>query len=81
MNRYRVRLFARYAELIGTDTVEVDLPPKARVADLVSALRALPGGNALPRAPFVAVNLAQAGPDIALDPGDDVALLPPLAGG
>lgn len=81
MNRFAVRLFARYAELFGREQVEVMLPPDASVADLVSALRALPGGAALPITPFVAVNLAQVGPSAVLVPGDDVALLPPLAGG
>ena len=81
MNRHVVRLFARYAELFGAEQVEVVLAPDARVADLIAALRILPGGAALPAQPFVAINLSQAPADTTLHVGDEVALLPPLAGG
>lgn len=81
MNRHVVRLFARYAELFGVEQVEVALPPHARVVDLIAALRILPGGASLPAQPFVAVNMAQAGADTVLSAGDELALLPPLAGG
>ena len=81
MIRHSVRLFARYAELFGAEQVDLLLPPTARVADLVAALRTLPGGASLPEHPFVAVNLAQARPEDALHADDDIALLPPLAGG
>jgi molybdopterin converting factor small subunit len=77
----RVRLFARYAELFGAEQVEVNLPDGAQVADLVSALRVLPGGASLPAEPFVAVNMSQASAETPLGPADAVALLPPLAGG
>lgn len=81
MNRFPVRLFARYAELLGSEAVEVELAPSATVGDAVRALRDLPGGAALPARPLVAVNLSQAAMDLVLRPGDEVALLPPLAGG
>jgi molybdopterin converting factor small subunit len=81
MTRHTVRLFARYAELFGAEQVEVTLPPTARVSDLVSALRALPGGASLPERPFVARNMAQAMLQDVVQPGDELALLPPLAGG
>ena len=51
------------------------------VGELVAHLRGLPGGNSLPERPFVAVNLQQAGFDQRLQLGDEVALLPPMAGG
>jgi molybdopterin converting factor small subunit len=81
MNRHSVRLFARYAELFGAEQVEVMLPPRACVADLIGALRALPEGASLPARPFVAVNMTQATADDVLHAGDEIALLPPLAGG
>jgi molybdopterin converting factor small subunit len=81
MNRHVVRLFARYAELFGAEQLEVMLPSNARVSDLVDGLRSFPGGASLPAQPFVAVNLAQAALDAPLHVGDEVALLPPLAGG
>ena len=81
MNRHAVRLFARYAELLGGEHVEVSLPANSTVADLISALRALPGGASLPAQPFVAVNMAHVAPNVRVRPTDEVALLPPLAGG
>ncbi len=81
MNRHVVRLFARYAELFGTEQVEVALPEKSTVADLVAALRVFPGGASLPANPFVAVNMSQARPDAVISTQDELALLPPLAGG
>lgn len=81
MNRHRVILFARYAELLGAEEVAIDLPDHATTAMLIDALRALPGGALLPPRPVVARNLEVARLDDALHPGDELALLPPLAGG
>jgi molybdopterin converting factor small subunit len=81
MNRHAVRLFARYAELFGSEQVEVMLPVNARVSDLIAALRVLPGGGSLPDRPFVAVDMVQAAVDDIVRPDAEVALLPPLAGG
>jgi molybdopterin converting factor small subunit len=76
-----VLLFARYAELMGAGAVEVILPDHADIAQLVSALRNLPGGALLPPELFVAVNLRRAHLATVLGPGDEIAVLPPLAGG
>ena len=81
MNRFRILLFARYAELLGAEEVAVELPDQATVATLIDALRALPGGVLLPARPVVARNLGVARIDDVLDPADELALLPPLAGG
>jgi molybdopterin converting factor small subunit len=80
--RVRCRLFARYAEVVGREEVVVDLPADAVVADAVAALRAVvPQGALLPVRPLVAVNLRQVLPGERLKDGDELALLPPLAGG
>lgn len=81
MNRFRVQLFARYAELFGAPEVVVELADCSCVTDLIAALRNIPGGASLPAAPFVAINFESAGPDRILMVGDELALLPPLAGG
>lgn len=81
MSRHRVVTFARYAELLGGAEVEVELAARPTVADLITALRSLPGGGSLPASPIVAINLAVARPDTAIGPDDELALLPPLAGG
>ena len=76
-----VATFARYAEVMGATTLQVDLREPATVADLIHALRSLPGGALLPAQPLVAVNLQQAVDSTAIAPSDQLALLPPLAGG
>lgn len=81
MTRFRVLLFARYAELFGAPEVSITLADGATVADLITALRDLPGGASLPAVPFVAVNFEQSSALRRLMPGDELALLPPLAGG
>jgi molybdopterin converting factor small subunit len=77
----RVLLFARYAELLGRHQIDVAVPPGATVRDAVAAVRALPGGAALPSRPFVARGLDQVTPDASLIAGDELAILPPMSGG
>lgn len=77
----RVLLFARYAELLGTPEVRVTLPARSTVADAVRAVRALPGGGGLPDQLFCAINLEQVTPETPLRATDELALLPPVAGG
>jgi len=78
----RVRFFARYAELAGRAEGTVTLGLPATVADVVARARAeWPGAAALPAAPLAAVNRRHARLDLAVADGDEVALLPPLAGG
>ena len=81
MASVQVLLFARYAELLGSSRLPVSLDHAATVGDLVAVLRTLPGGNSLPERPFVTVNLTQAGFEHRLAATDEVALLPPMAGG
>ena len=76
-----VRLFARYAELLGAEQLTIDVPAPATVAALLERLRAAYPAAGLPARPLVAVNLRQVPLDAGLAPGDEVALLPPLSGG
>jgi sulfur-carrier protein len=77
----RVLLFASYAETVGRDVLELTLPGPATVADVVSHIRRLPGGRSLPPKPLCARNLAHVGQDDLVAAGDEIAILPPLAGG
>lgn len=77
----RVLLFASYAERFGFDGREVTLAAPASVGDVVSHLRALPGGQQLPPKPLCARNLAHAAWSDPVHEGDEIAILPPLAGG
>lgn len=74
-------LFASYADALGREQLSLDLPAGATVRDALERLRELPGGTSLPPAPLVAINLAYARPDALLSPGDELAVIPPVAGG
>lgn len=76
-----VRFFASYADSLGVTRTEVALNPGSRVSDVLASVAQLPGAQSLPRNPLVAVNHVFAGPDTCLDAGDEVAVIPPVAGG
>ena len=77
----QVRLFARYAELLGASLVTVRLKAGGTVADVVHGVRALPGGGALPERMLVARGVDQVRYDQAVSADDELAFLPPMAGG
>lgn len=74
-------LFASYAEAFGRDRVELSLDAGTTVREALDTLRALPGGAGLPASPLVAVNLEYATPTHRLSSGDELAIIPPVAGG
>jgi sulfur-carrier protein len=76
-----VQLFASYADLVGNPTIEVPLQPGDMVSDLLRNLRALPAASTLPATARVAVNQNFAGDSVLINYGDEVALIPPVAGG
>lgn len=78
----RVRFFARYAELVGQEETAVAVPLPATVADVLRCVRQeFPGARAIPERPLAAVNQRHTRLDAAVQDGDEVALLPPIAGG
>jgi len=80
--RVRLLLFAQYREFAGTSELEVDLPEGATAGALVDVLRRRGGGFArIPATAVVAVNQEYASSDTPLRDGDEVALIPPVAGG
>ena len=79
--RIKVLFFAFYRDLAGVDELLVELPAGARASDLVAQVRRQARLAALPAAPALAVNCSYAPLSTALHEGDEVALLPPVAGG
>ncbi|MFL5540748.1 MAG: MoaD/ThiS family protein [Longimicrobiaceae bacterium] len=78
----RSLFFAQYRDFAGADEMHVELPEGASVADLVVRLRAGANGlSRLPASPVVAVNMDYAPHTTALRDGDEVAFIPPVAGG
>ena len=76
-----VLLFASYADALGATSMALDVGRDTTVADLLGHLRALPGADRLPPEPLVAVNERYARRDRILAHGDEVAIIPPVAGG
>jgi molybdopterin converting factor subunit 1 len=76
-----VLLFASYADALGANQLSLDLPVGATVGDIVTRVQQMPGAARLPKNPLVAVNERYAKRDRAISAGDEVALIPPVAGG
>ena len=72
-----MRLFAMLRERAGAGELTLELADGARVADALAELRELAGGLPL----VMAVNREYASEDTVLDPGDELALIPPVSGG
>ncbi len=82
MTQLQVLLFASYAHAFGADSVTVTVPDAATIADVVGLLRAMPGGAVLPATPVVAVDRRYLrGGNVTVSAGQEIALIPPVAGG
>ena len=80
--RLTVRLFAALKEKAGRDSVTIALPAGTTVGRLAALVRAAePSLAPFLAATRVAVNLTFASDEQVLQPGDDVALIPPVSGG
>jgi molybdopterin converting factor subunit 1 len=78
----QVRLFARARDLAGADTVRVELPDGATVADLRSSLAAgYPALAGLLERSALAVDNDFAEDTRVLSATAEVAVLPPVSGG
>jgi molybdopterin converting factor subunit 1 len=75
-----VLLFASFADVLGRSRIEITIPPGATVGETVAQVRAA-AADRLPSTPLVAVNEEYARYDRVLVPGDELALIPPVAGG
>ncbi|HWV58079.1 MAG TPA: MoaD/ThiS family protein [Longimicrobiales bacterium] len=81
MLRVRILLFAAYRDWAGTGEVTLDVAAGASVGAAIRALRGHGDLWRLPEKPIVAVNREYADLDTRLRDGDEVAILPPVAGG
>jgi molybdopterin converting factor subunit 1 len=77
-----VKLFAAARQLAGRDTLPVDCPDGATVADLRGLLRQqCPALGGLLDATRFAVNACYAAESQVLQAADEVACIPPVSGG
>ena len=80
--RVRTLFFAAYRDLLGVSQLDVDVADGSTVATLVAELRGRGGRfESLPHKPAVAVNRTYSLHDVRLASGDEVAFIPPVAGG
>lgn len=78
--RVKVLVFASYAEALGTGSLDLDLPPGATASACLAEVRRR-AGDGVPPSALVAVNQRYAPADRPLVDGDEVAIIPPVAGG
>lgn len=79
--RVKCLFFATYRDVAGAAELELELPENSTVSALVRHLRAQFATSSLPTSPVVAVNQVYASLDTVLGDGDEVAFIPPVAGG
>jgi len=77
----RTLFFGVYAELATSRQGTAEMPFGSTVGDLVETLRKSRGLDWLPSRVVVAVNQSYAEMATPLSDGDEVALIPPVAGG
>lgn len=80
--RVRLLYFAVLRDIAGKSEETMELPEGTRAADVWSQLRAQHQQlSAYERPPLTAINEAYAPADQPLHDGDEVAFIPPVAGG
>lgn len=78
----RALFFAAYRDAVGTSSLEMDVPDGSTVSEFVRTLRGRGEPfDRLPREPAVAVNRRYSAEERTLSAGDEVAFIPPVAGG
>jgi molybdopterin converting factor subunit 1 len=77
----RVLLFASYADALGTSELSLDMPSGSRVGDVLNRVKVMAHGKRIPDRPLVAVNERYARDDQTVTASDEVAIIPPVAGG
>lgn len=76
----RVLLFASWADAFGVPSLELELADGATAGDVVTALEQRVPALSLPR-PSLAINRSIAAHGTLVRAGDEVAVIPPVAGG
>lgn len=80
--RIDVKLFAILRDQAGVSEMPLELPLDATVAEALRSLeQRLPALRQSTRRIAFAVNRRYAQPDVVLQPGDELALIPPVSGG
>ena len=76
-----VLLFASYADAVGAASTTVEIADGGTVRDVLRHVQALATATAVPARPMVAINQSYASLDDVVRVGDEIAIIPPVAGG
>lgn len=79
--KVRLLFFAVLRDIVGKSEADVEVPEGTRAEDVWQRLRADHGQLAAYVQPMTAVNESYVRPDALLRDGDEVAFIPPVAGG
>ena len=79
--KVRLLFFAVLRDIVGKSETELEVPDGTRAADLWERLRAQHARLIAAPQPMTAVNESYVRPDAVLSEGDEVAFIPPVAGG
>jgi len=78
----RVKFFADFRRVTGTDTVQIEVPVSATVGDVVEAVRGrFPSLRKYECSTLIAKGLEFAELSEAVEEGDEISLMPPVMGG
>jgi molybdopterin converting factor subunit 1 len=83
MSQLNVQFFASLREQLGRDTLQVHWPQTDTVASLIEVVEQAADAQGLLQSPdiLVAVNQTMVDREASVQPGDEVAFLPPVTGG
>ena len=79
--KVRLLFFAVLRDIVGKSETEWEVPDGTRAADLWQQLRAQHAKLVAAPQPMTAVNESYVRPEEVLREGDEVAFIPPVAGG
>jgi len=80
--KVRLLSFAVLREIVGSSEIDLEVPAGSRALDVWQMLRDRhPELAALERPPMTAINEEYADPAVELAAGDELAFIPPVAGG
>ncbi len=79
--RVSVLLFARYREAAGAPILEIEVADPATLRAVWDAVRQQVPALRGEARPLLACNRAYARPETVVQPGDEVAVFPPVSGG
>lgn len=80
--KVRVQFFSQLKDLAGAADLDVDLPARATVSDLLKTLyERVPGLREHDSSILVGVGVEFVDRNYVIKPGDEIAIMPPVQGG